>query len=557
MRSIRQTFSTVYCRMLSSAVLLAVLVVGCGESETVVARIDQVELTLNDYERFVGNLSPVRDNLDKSPQARLGYLQAMVDQQLLLIEGRARGLFDDPQLNENIEMMTRRHLSELYGTRQITPRVEVQQTDLEREFAESQLDRQRLLSRILVRTAEERDRVLAALADGEAFASVLDPFATNDAIAEGDGVVGWFNGAEAERRFQIPQRAFFSLEQNSIAAPVRLSRGWQIYRFIDERTAELDSYYQEVRRRVRDRKWKAETRQEIERLKREYQVQVSEDGVARLQEFMSTRTTRKAEAPQVDLYTFKQGGLDVPSAVNYLRVQGIAGSLPSGSAALGVIEEVLLKPLLFEKAARELGWDRESEVVAWVEREREKQVLTVLMARETSEKIQLTESEVTAFYEANSERFVVPQQVVIRQLATSSQEAAAGFRSQLEAGADIGRLLIRRDAETYGKPRTGELTLTPILASRYPRLLQAAFDAPDGVWVGPVEMEDGHFTVFQVINRRAQQMEAFDSAKPRVEALMRQQRESELAGRFIRQIRTKYADQVVLFKDRLLADKES
>ncbi|HIG52720.1 MAG TPA: hypothetical protein EYG11_22115 [Candidatus Latescibacteria bacterium] len=104
---------------------------------------------------------------------------------------------------------------------------------------------------------------MAELAEGRPFAELLEPFAPNDAIAEGDGVVGWFNYADAERRFLIPRRVFFALALDQVAEPVRLPRGWQIFRFLDERTPDLQDYYQEVRRLVQQRQWQAGNREDI------------------------------------------------------------------------------------------------------------------------------------------------------------------------------------------------------------------------------------------------------------------------------------------------------
>ena len=118
-------------------------------------------------------------------------------------------------------------------------------------------------------------------------------------------------------------------------------------------------------------------------------------------------------------------------------------------------------------------------------------------------------------------------------------------------------MLIRRDADTHGKPRSGELKLTSILASKYPKLVAAAFAAQEGQWVGPLETADGHFAVFKVLKREKPQIESFDRAQERVTGLLRQQRKNDLIGQFISSLREKYADRVVLYPDRLLTDEES
>lgn len=549
--------NTAYRFCIYSFWVLALVVGGCDDGgEETLARVGDVSLTRADYEVFVDNLSPVRENIRRDAQARVGYLQAMVDQELLQLEAGERGLYLDAEIRSDLALMARRRLAEEYQARVIAPGIEVAQEDLEREFVDSRLNQERLLSRILVRTPEDRDRVLAELAAGRSFAESLDPFVVNDAIAEGDGVVGWFNGSEAERRFLIPRRVFFTLPLNEVAEPVRLSRGWQIYRFLEERTPELADYYQEVYRLVRDRKWKAANQEELEQLKHKYGVQLHQGALEGLLDRMRNRSAG-ADGEDEVLYSMADGVLNIGQATAILRSQGLAGPPPDPTEAARLFDDMLLRPLLFERAARAKGWHEESEFEAWYEREEKKRILMALMASETTAKVQIADGEVEAFYAAEKGRFRTPLKVIIRELATRTAEAAAEFRRQLEAGTPIGRLLVRRDAETHGKPRTGELTLTSVLKPRYPVLLEAAFAARPGEWVGPLESKDGTHVVFEVIERREEQVEPFETARPRVESLLRRQRENEMAAGFIAHLREKYAERVVQYPDRLVADEES
>ena len=529
--------------------ILLLALASCGQETIVVAEVGDVELTRTDYEVFVGNLSGSQTNNKDRPDTRVDYLQAMVDQELLILEARERRLYEDVAITGELEYLARRRLSELFQFRVITPRIKITQADLEREFIDSQLNSERLLSRILVRTPQDRDRVLAGLAAGRPFAELLAPFAANDAIAEGDGVVGWFTYAEAERRFHIPRRVFFSLALDQVAEAVRLPRGWQIFRFVDERTPELEDYYTEVQRLVQQRQWQAANREELELLKSKYAVEVHPQVLQQLLDRLRDSTIEAGG--QEPLYSFAGGALDVDAAVASLRAQGLSGPPPDAVAAGEIFEGLLLKPLLFERVARERGWDQEQEFTVWYGQQREKLVLNTLMNGEARAQVQLADGEVEAYYAANIERFYTLPQVEIRELSANTAAAAAEFRRQLEAGTPIGELLIRRDAETHGKPRTGEMTLHEIVKSRYPVLVKAAFAASEGEWVGPVETADGHFAVFEVLKVRGAEVEPFAKARPRVEGLLRQQRENELIGRFISRLREKYADRVILYPDRL------
>ncbi len=557
------SFDRILCRKSARLLNLVLLIslVGCGDEVIVVAQVGEVKLTRTDYEIFVANLSGGQKNNKRDRNTQGQYLQSMVDQELLLLEARERRLPDEAGIKVELKFLTRRRLAELFQARVISPRIEISQADLEREFVDSRLDRERLLSRILVRTPEDRDRVLAGLAEGRPFAALLEPFAPNDAIAEGDGVVGWFNYADAERRFLIPRRIFFALDVDQVSEPVRLPRGWQIFRFLDERTPDLQDYYQEVRRLVQQRQWQAANREELELLKNKHAVKFHPQALTRLLDRMRGSTIQAVslspEEGQEALYSFADGAMDLNEVVANLRSQGLSGPPPDRTAARRLFAELLLRPMLFERAAKERGWDQEEEFSTWYQQQRKKVVLNSLMDGEAKAQVRLGVEEVEEYYTANKDRFRTLPQVKIRELSANTAEAAEGFRRQLEAGVPIGRLLIRRDAETRGKPRTGEMTLHSILKARYPALVEAAFAAGEGEWVGPLPTADGHYAVFQVLETRGREIEPFDKARSRVEALLRQERENELIGRFISRLRDKYADRVALYPDRLALDKES
>ncbi|NKB69128.1 MAG: hypothetical protein GKR89_18825 [Candidatus Latescibacteria bacterium] len=535
-------FVSVFCLLLGLS--------GCSDKETVVARVGDIELTHADFLHFVDNIPGA------SPDGQLDYLQSMVNRELLLLEAAALRLHEEPEVAGELAFLARRRLAEIYQTRVISPRVEITEKDLQQEFVESQLNKERLLSRILVRTDEDRDKVLSQLRAGRPFGELIGPFAPNDAIAEGDGLVGWFNHPEAQRRFRIPPRVFFSLPQGQVAEPVRLSRGWQIFRFTEERTPPFEDYYEEVVRLVRKKQWKARNREELELLQRKSAARLHPDGLQQLLDRLQGRPLKALGwTPDFNgqaLYSFDGGALSLEQAVPLLRHYGLAGPLPDSSAAIEMFGETLLRPLLFAREARGRGWDQEAEFSDWYAHQKKKVLLTQLMNKKTRVQGELDGEAVKVYYGANKERFKTIPQVKIRQLTAATPALAEDFRRQMEEGTPIGQLLVRRDAETYGKPRSGELTLNSVLKARYPKLVEAAFALGEGEWAGPIEVEPGHYAVFQVLQHMEAHHESFAEARGRVEALLKKQRENEQVAQFITGLREKYADRVVVYPDRLM-----
>ncbi|SVD66770.1 uncharacterized protein METZ01_LOCUS419624, partial [marine metagenome] len=271
-----------------------------------------------------------------------------------------------------------------------------------------------------VRTEDDLNQVLADLAAGRSFRKVLEPFAVNDAIAEGDGVAGWYNYAEAERRFRIPRRVFFAAELKHTLPPVRLPKGWQIYSFVDEREGELLAYYEQVRRIVHERQWDAINQQELELLKHKYAVDFNSEALDRLFVVVKAKPIRTAALSDRDgkikLYTYDGGEMDLTTALKNLRQQGLSGPLPAQQVAAEVFEELLLRPLLFEREAIERGWAQEDDFLAWRQEMHNKIVLNALMDRKIEAGVKVSEMEAQEYYQENKSKFYTPDRVTIREL---------------------------------------------------------------------------------------------------------------------------------------------
>jgi len=537
---------------------LSLLHLACSDESPVIAQVGEIALTRPDYLEFVGNLPPANQQRN-SPSDRVTYLQSMVDQELLLLE--ADTLLADPLIKHEIEFEAQSRLAELFQVRVVGPQIEISVSDVEAEFVNSRLNHERLLRRVLVRTEEDMRQVLAGFDQGRDFYEIVAPVGVNDAIAEGDGIVGWFNYAESERRFRIPRRVFFSAQLHDFPDPIRLTRGWQIYSFVDERQGDLEGYFEEVRRVVYEREWDSANSRELELLKHKHSVEFHIDTLQKLFDLFGNRPLRSSELSIQDaalsLYTYGGDEMTLGTVMSSLHAQGMSGPLPEYDRAAKIFEDLLLRPALFALEATDRGWAAEPEFLAWHEKMHRKTLITNLFDRRVKAKVNVSDEEVKEYYARNKARFRTLPTVTIRELLAETAEAAEDFRRQLESGVDIGSLLIRRDADSHGKPRSGWLQLNSILEPRYPVLVEAAFAAEQGEWVGPLETADGHFAVFQVVESKEAEVETFDRAKDRVMGLLRQQQEDELIGTFISRLRKKYADRVVVYPAPILPDEES
>ena len=530
---------------------LALLLAGCGADETIVARVGEVEIEQAEFAAFVEHLPPGLRSLKEGRAADREHLQSMIDEELMFTEARALGIDTSAAVEHQLREMVRQRLVDRYRAQVIVPQVEITAADVERAFAEMGFDRERLFSRILVRTRAELEAVGRDLRAGQPFEEVAARFAANDLFAsQGDGVVGWIGRTQAVRRFSIPPAVFAGLLAGQVAEPVALAGGYQVFRFVEDRPAALADYSAEVAEQLRKERLRAREEEEFERLRRRYDVRLYPEGEA----LLLRRSDRPLTADELNrpFYIYEGGAISVAEGLGSLQAVGAQGLLQDEVAER--IGCLLLPVRLFEAEARKRGWTEAAAFVEWREHQRRALILNQLFQQVTAGAVP-SEDEVRAHYEAHKGRYRTQEAVVVHELWTAGEEEAAALRAELEAGASIADLLDRPGVrshvgiEGHGVREHGwETRLLRLYEPRYPELVRAAFAAEVGELVGPLESMDG-YAVFRVLRREDSQIHSFAEARRRATTSLRRQRENERIGAFIRQLQDKYKDQVAVFVD--------
>ena len=543
---------------LSNTLLLCVaagLFESCGSEprELVVAQVGDTAITASEFERFVDRLPTGLLSGKEGREADLEHLRSAVDQELMLLEARARGVDTSSTVRRELERLVRERLTGRYHSEVIAPRRKATQQEVERASIEKGFNRERLLSRIVVRRRDELDNVLRQLDGGVAFEALAEHYADNDLFADESGLVGWIGLSVAQRNFQIPRWVFSSLADGERAEPVRHPGAWQIYRFLDTRAAELEKYEKDIRRLLGQEKGHAAVVEDFELLSHRYDLRLHEEGLGVLLNQSGPLGELELSADDTDrmVYSFGGGEITVGDLVARLQDEGLGGIAFTDSAYLvETAESLLLHALVFSLAARERGWDQEPAFSEWYELKRVQVIVTNLTKMEAAGHASPSEEEVREYYLANEHRFVNQEKVYIREVVAGSEGEAEELRSEIERGVDIPELLRRDGVRTHGDHHTGEMQVIRLLRARHPQLVEAAFEAQEGDLIGPVKAHDG-YAVFRLLRREGGELQPFEQVRRRVAGMLRQWRETELISALIKRLREKYEEEVVLYADRL------
>ncbi len=533
---------------LIAPILLALL--GCAPDEVVLAKVADSEITEAELKQFVARLPKHLHSDEQGIAADREHLASMIDQELLLLEAKSRGLDTTAALAQQLEDAVRRRLSTRYQREVIAPKIDIGPQDIERAFHDMGFSRERLLHRIVVRGSQpDAQAALAQLEAGSGFTDLARAHSANDS-----GVVGWI-GLTQLKHFLIPQREFLSLPVGKPAL-LRLSPGaYQIIQFAADREAQLQTYQEEIVKLLHREQWWRRTQEEVELLGRAHGVQFHAEGVqALIQRVEQRQSELPEEQARQPLFAFADGSvITAADFLTRLRKQGLNSAVKDSARIVAMAEQELLQPHLFSRAAREREWHEEEGFIAWRSHTHTGLLLDRLMQIEVEDHLSLVEADLQGYYQANRERFRTAETVRIEEVHVPDEAAAVRLGHEIERGAGFAEILERPGVASHGiHKRGGEMILQPHLAGSFPELVETAFAAQEGELVGPVYLEKpDSYAIFRVLERQESRIKSFAEARQPVEYALRLQQRDDLISGFFRSLREQYADRIVIFADRL------
>ena len=545
----------------AGSLLLGLLVVlgACGkqEGEEIVAVVGQKAIHAEQLRRFVLNLLPGLYTHKQGQEAREDYLQSLIDQELLLLEARNRGLEQDSQLVEKLSSKQRKYIVSALRQREIMPLVEVTEEDIRQRFEELGLARERFLTAIVVASQQEAGELQQRLAAGESWANLARAHSLDSQSAERAGEVGFLNRSLAER-MGIPVAVFDTLEAGKVSSPLARGRAYQLIRFVGERQAELATHQAALQaqlmklgqREVEDRK--------VEMLA--YELDWAMDAAGR--QVLAVLAAHPAQQVQhlsaadrsAALFSYKGGQVSVNEYLHTLKLHRIHSrkALADSAFITAIARRFILPETMLAHAASQAGIPDEPAVVDWVEDAKEELLLTRLRQIEVRDKVVVEDEEARRYIEQHPEQFLLPERICYEELIVPTEEEAAQLAGELDEATDLLQVARQRGFNVRPRQPDGLVCMISLNEVVYPRLWPALQEAPLGALRGPVETRDGYI-LFKVMRHQEPQPEPEDKALRRARASLVQRQERERFDELVDQLRAKYRTQVTAFADRLEA----
>jgi len=196
------------------------------DGRRVVARVNQAELTFDDFKVRLGMLEQERGPI---PPDRYGeILRALVREEILFQAATAQQVDQEARIKQRVEVARRQVIIEELLRRKMETLSQVTEEDIKKAYEENKplfTTETVGASHIMVKTAAEADALQAELKAGKPFAELAKERSQDTGSAEKGGDLGILNRGQTEAEFET---AAFALKDGEISGVVKTQYGFHI-----------------------------------------------------------------------------------------------------------------------------------------------------------------------------------------------------------------------------------------------------------------------------------------------------------------------------------------
>ncbi len=520
---------------------LALAAVSCGNKGKPIAKVSDQKITVAQFEEAFRVPGMAADS-NEILSAKKRLLDQMVDQKLLAVAARDKGLDKDPKVQKDWESLEKQTLLGQLYRQEILDKAQPSESELKSFYEKMKTEIK--ARHILVKTEDEAKEVLKQLKNG----AVFDELAMQKSLDPGSktrgGDLGWFGWGRMVKGFQ---ETAFGLKVGQLSKPVKTPFGYHIIKVDSIKQTELQPFEQ-MKERIKQQLMSIKPREMateyVDKMKASAHVKLDKKVLAQLaskqpdtQGPVPLPTLDSSEARQ-KLVTYRGGTWTVQTFYDRVgKAFGGNANLKNEEILRQQVEAMLMEDLLM-KRAKSMRLDRNPKVRTQLEKSYDDMLASAYYQAEIGPQINVTPEAIKDFYVKNRKQFYQPPKAMVSQITVKTKPEAEAIYKQLTGGADFGALAAEKSTDWTRSSRgaLGELTQNDY---RFPEAAKVAFTMPLNKVSRPFATKDG-FAVIKVTSRTPGKQLTFEESRPGIEQNMMQAQEQVLYEKLMEELKNKY-----------------
>lgn len=453
-------------------------------------------------------------------------LQPFIDRKMLILEARAQGFDQHPDVVASVQQVRDRRLVE-YLYEKITGDVSISDEELRAHFHQSGLHKKRELRarHIQVGSLAEARAIQEQLRQGADFAMLAREQSLDSASAVQGGDTGFWQEEEAQHSGFVAE--LFRLPIGQVSEPYRNSQGtYHLIKADEERYVRFASQKKMLRQTLEKQQKKERWAQYLASQKTHFAFsvdaqtlgvllqrgQLAEGGVPVLEAGDHPRILLRYSGGRIDLNAYMAL---VEEAEPTRRPHAI-----DSAAVVNFAQGEALRKILLPVVARQRGFDREAAIVQYVRNKREEAMVEMLRRMEVEAHF-VTEEQRRILYRDLAEEFTQPGRTFFAGALVDSAMAARAIAQRVRGGEDMAEIM-RAYPAFKGRVRQFDifnfaLADTATAQGAMATMIQAVQGMPVGGIKGPLPIQlSGDMTgylVLEVLALRPEKTLSFSAPK--------------------------------------------
>ena len=535
---------------------------GCGGNgeDPVLARVGDTEITAVQLRHFEERLPKKLKSKKTGVEKYQGYLQDIIDKELLIREARQRRLHEDKALRQKLAREQREYMLNIYLKREVYDKVTITDEELKDHQLATERDRAVKVRRVVVASQSEAEEIIQALRAGADFGDFAGRSLLESTLLEGGKYLIKDNMYPPILKDQV-----FPLAVGEVSEPVEFNEQYGVYQVIDASPVGLESVRDLLTAELLKEKIPPMLEALVNRLRAEMDFSVNDDAIERLVERLEGGKTLTETERQDVLYQQRDGHFTAGEFVDYAEEIKVDLGVDTAKRVSWFANKVIVPRVLLLWGVNATDIENEAMIVSRSRRLEEAQLL-VAMHREAVANILVDESEAHQFYDQYPRFFRPLEAMTVQEILLRSQEEAGALLEQIAHGEDLADLAEEHTLRRQGKGQKGIFHIHTF-DKRHAALLEAAQAGQVGDLIGPVEVEvaaeeivdadplgagSRFYSLFKIMESTiGAELEPFAKVEKRARALVRQVKRDRAFHQFLLDLRYRNKSQIEVFEDRL------
>ncbi len=401
-------------------------VVEVPQTKVALAKVGAVEIGVERYQRYLARIpEALRGDLEPSR-----YLQALVEEELLVQEAEARGLQHNPQVEAAAQRERLTLLQRLLYERAGIGATPAAEDSLRAYFTRSPYNRQVRFSLLMVRDSTLAVSLLAQLRQGADFEKLSMRHSQDPRILERSADMGYHRWGETMPAYAALTEKAFAMQVGQLAGPLKVADGYFLIKLKDVHPVSFEQERETVEKLVKREEIGRQLLAYYDSLHLRYKVRYNEPG---LEALGAALAGVPAADPQMVVVSYEGGELTLARAQEMMR--GVFGA--DAAHLRQALHREFGRQILASLEVLRLGLVDDKEVSAGVERARRQELVRHLKDQLLAQASPPNINALRLFYQDYGERYSEPPKVEVERLLTSSADEGRAIVERLRAGAEV------------------------------------------------------------------------------------------------------------------------